>query len=72
MLALNFAELFSSVAVVKVVFSLPGLGTDLLTGLRRLDTPLIVGVGLVGGVLVALANLAADLAMIAVDPRVRR
>lgn len=71
-LALNFAELFSSVAVVEVVFSLPGLGADLLTGLRRLDTPLIVGVGLVGGVLVALANLTADLAMIAVDPRVRR
>ncbi len=72
LMALNFAELFSSVAVVEVVFSLPGLGADLVTGLRRLDTALIVGVGLVGGLLVALMNLLADLAVIAVDPRVRR
>ena len=34
------------VAVVEVVFSIPGLGADLVTGLRRLDTSLIVGVGL--------------------------
>jgi peptide/nickel transport system permease protein len=72
LMALNFAELFSSVAVVEVVFSLPGLGADLLTGLRRLDTALIVGVGLVAGLLVAIVNLVADLAVIAVDPRVRR
>jgi ABC-type dipeptide/oligopeptide/nickel transport system permease component len=72
LLALDFAGLFSSVAVVEVVFSMPGLGADLLTGLRRLDTALIVGIGIVAGLLVALVNLLADLAVIAVDPRVRR
>ena len=71
-LALDFAGLFSSVAVVEVAFSMPGLGADLLQGLRRLDTALIVGVGLIAGVLVALVNLAADMAVVAVDPRVRR
>lgn len=71
-LALDFAGLFSSVAVVEVVFSMPGLGVDLLTGLRRLDTALVVGVGVVAGLLVALVNLAADLAVMVVDPRVRR
>jgi peptide/nickel transport system permease protein len=71
-LALDFAGLFSSVAVVEVAFSMPGLGADLLLGLKRLDTALIVGIGIVAGLLVALVNLAADLAVIVVDPRVRR
>ena len=71
-LALDFAGLFSSVAVVEVAFSMPGLGADLLLGLRRLDTALIVGIGIIAGLLVALVNLVADVAVIAVDPRVRR
>jgi peptide/nickel transport system permease protein len=71
-LALDFAGLFSSVAVVEVAFSMPGLGADLLTGLRRLDTSLIVGIGIIAGLLVALVNLLADLAVIVIDPRVRR
>ena len=71
-LALDFAGLFSSVAVVEVAFSMPGLGADLLLGLRRLDTALIVGIGIIAGLLVALVNLIADVAVIAIDPRVRR
>ena len=71
-LALDFAGLFSSVAVVEVAFSMPGLGADLLGGLRRLDTALIVGIGVIAGLLVALVNLLADVAVIAIDPRVRR
>jgi peptide/nickel transport system permease protein len=58
--------------VVEVVFSMPGLGADLLLGLKRLDTALIVGIGIIAGLLVALVNLIADLAVIAIDPRVRR
>ena len=72
LLALDFAGLFSSVAVVEIAFSMPGLGADLLQGLRRLDTALIVGVGIIAGLLVALVNLIADVATIAIDPRVRR
>jgi peptide/nickel transport system permease protein len=71
-LALDFAGLFSAVAVVEVVFSMSGLGTDLLLGLTRLDTALIVGIGIVAGLLVAVVNLLADVTVIAVDPRVRR
>jgi len=71
-LALDFAGLFSSVAVVEVAFSMPGLGADLLLGLKRLDTALIVGIGIIAGLLVAIVNLLADVAVIAIDPRVRR
>jgi peptide/nickel transport system permease protein len=71
-LALDFAGLFSGVAVVEVAFSMPGLGADLLLGLRRLDAALIVGIGIIAGLLVALVNLLADTAVIIIDPRVRR
>jgi peptide/nickel transport system permease protein len=71
-LALDVAGLFSSVAVVEAAFSMPGLGADLTVGLTRLDTALIVGIGIVAGLLVALVNLFADVAVIAIDPRVRR
>jgi peptide/nickel transport system permease protein len=71
-LALDFAGLFSSVAVVEVAFSMSGLGADLLFGLTRLDTALIVGIGVIAGLLVAGVNLIADVAVIAIDPRVRR
>lgn len=70
-LALDVAGLFSAVAVVEVAFSMPGLGADLVVGLTRLDTALIVGIGIIAGLLVALVNLAADLAVIVIDPRVR-
>ena len=72
LLALDFAGLFSAVAVVEVMFSMPGLGADLVQGLRRLDTALIVGVGVIAGLLVAVVNLIADLVVVTVDPRVRR
>lgn len=72
LLALDFAGLFATVAVVEVVFSMQGLGSDLFTAIRRLDTSLIVGIAVVAGVVVATVNLLADLAVLAVDPRVRR
>lgn len=71
-LALDFVALFSSVAIVEVAFSIEGLGSDLFDALRRLDTPLIIGIGLVAGLVVAVVNLLADLSVIALDPRVRR
>jgi peptide/nickel transport system permease protein len=72
LLALDFAGLFATVAVVEVVFSIPGVGSDLFGAIKRIDTALIVGIALVAGLVVVTANLLADLAVIAIDPRVRR
>lgn len=72
LLALDVAGLFAAVAVVEVVFSLPGLGSVLFTAIRRIDTTLIVGIAVISGVVVAAVNLAADVAVLAIDPRVRR
>jgi len=72
LLALDFATLFSSVAVVEVVFSIPGLGFDLFQGIREVDTPLIVGIALIAGLIVTVVNFLADMILILADPRVRR
>lgn len=72
LLALDFAGLFATVAVVEVVFSIPGVGAGLFGAIKRLDTSLIIGIALVAGLVVVIVNLLADLAVIAIDPRVRR
>jgi ABC-type dipeptide/oligopeptide/nickel transport system permease component len=72
LLALDFAGLFATVAVVEVVFSIPGVGGDLFGAIKRVDTALIIGIALVAGLVVVTVNLLADLAVIAIDPRVRK
>lgn len=70
--ALDFATLFSSVVVVEFVFSMQGLGADLVGAIQELDTALIIGIALTAGLLVTLVNLLADMAVLVFDPRVRR
>jgi peptide/nickel transport system permease protein len=72
LLALDFAGLFATVAVVEVVFSIPGIGSDLFGAIRRVDTALIIGIALVAGLVVVTMTLLADLAVIVIDPRVRK
>ena len=51
---------------------LPWFAGRQIADISRQDTALIVGVGIVAGLLVALVNLLADVAVIAIDPRVHR
>jgi len=64
------ADLLSGAALVESVMNLQGLGLLLLNAVRSLDVPLVMGSVLMGTVLLLLGNLLADLALVAVDPRV--
>jgi peptide/nickel transport system permease protein len=64
------ADLLSGAALVEAVMNLQGLGLLLLNAVRSLDVPLVMGSVLMGTVLLLLGNLLADLALVAVDPRV--
>ncbi len=55
--------------LVETVFAWPGIGRLLEQAIAARDYNVITGLGLVTGVLVALANLAADLGVAALDPR---
>jgi peptide/nickel transport system permease protein len=58
--------------LVEQVFSLPGVGLQLINAISGHDYPLIQGVFLVVTVAVLAANFLADLAYMALDPRTRK
>lgn len=57
--------------VVEGVFTLPGLGSMLLTGVQQHDYPVIQGVLVVSTLFVLLVGFAADVVQRLVDPRLR-
>ena len=70
-LALQFAFLIGGVVVVERLFSIPGLGAYLTDALDSHDGPAFLGAIGVIALAVAVANLAADLILTRVDPRIR-
>jgi peptide/nickel transport system permease protein len=69
-LALGFVV--SGAIVVEIVFSYPGIGYVLYQAVTNEDFPLMQGVFLVITLSVLLANLLADVAYVALDPRTRQ
>jgi peptide/nickel transport system permease protein len=70
-LAINVGYLISGSVVIENVFTIPGLGSLLVSSMQMRDFPTISALTLLFGVLVIAVNLAADLSYAAVDPRVR-
>lgn len=62
--------LLSGAVVLEAVFSWPGLGSLTLGAISFRDYPVILGFGMLVSVIVVLSNLAADLLLSALDPRV--
>jgi peptide/nickel transport system permease protein len=66
----GLADLLGGAALVEAVMNLQGLGLLLLNAVRSLDVYLVMGSVLMGSVLLLVGNLLADIALVAVDPRV--
>ncbi len=66
----GLADLLGGAALVEAVMNLQGLGLLLLDAVRSLDIYLVMGSVLMGTVLLLVGNLLADVALVAVDPRV--
>jgi peptide/nickel transport system permease protein len=66
----SLADLLGGAALVESVMNLQGLGLLLLKAVQSLDVPLVMGSVLMGTVLLLIGNLLADIALVAVDPRV--
>jgi len=66
----SLADLLGGAALIEAVMNLQGLGLLLLNAVRSLDVYLVMGSVLIGAVLLLVGNLLADLALVAVDPRV--
>ncbi|GAB7050964.1 ABC transporter permease [Catenuloplanes indicus] len=70
--ALSLGFIVGGTLLVEIVFSYPGLGFQLFQAVGAKDYPLMQGVFLVITLSVLAANLLADLAYLALDPRTRR
>jgi peptide/nickel transport system permease protein len=70
-LALQFAFLIGGAVIVERLFAIPGLGAYLTDALESHDGPAFLGAIAVVALAMALANLAADLALARIDPRIR-
>jgi len=68
---LEFGALLSGSIIVETVFSWPGIGQLLLSGLGARDYPLITGVVLVYTTLFIVVNLVVDLLYALTDPRIQ-
>jgi peptide/nickel transport system permease protein len=71
MLGMDVGLAFGGAIFIETVFDLPGMGQALYQALGSNDQPVIMGVALVVGVMVAIANMLADLLCCWIDPRVR-
>lgn len=71
-IGLDFANLLTGAAVVEYIFAWPGIGKLAVESALQRDAPVIVGFTVAAGVFFVLVNLAVDLAVAFLDPRVRR
>jgi peptide/nickel transport system permease protein len=62
--------LLGGTVIVENVFNIPGLGTQIVQSIVSSDYPAIQGIILTLGVLAALVNLAIDVLLGVLDPRV--
>lgn len=68
--ALDLGTMLGGAVLTESLFGIPGLGKTLIDSIRDIDLPVVVGVVLVIGTAVVLANVVADLLYALADRRV--
>ncbi|HVQ13631.1 MAG TPA: ABC transporter permease [Vicinamibacterales bacterium] len=68
---LSIATLLSASLLIEVVMSWPGLGPLLVEALLAKDVHVVLSASMLASALLVIGNLAADLTLYAIDPRIR-
>ena len=68
---IQIGYLLGGSVVIEQIFSLPGLGRLLLTGIQNRDYPVVMGCVLVIAIVFALVNAVVDILYTFVDPRIK-
>jgi len=71
LIALDIPSIFTGALVTEQIFRIPGIGALLIESIYRSDTPVIMAVTTIYGILIVIFNLIADLTYSWLDPRVR-
>ena len=67
----NFGILLGGAIVTETLFSLPGLGTFIVNGVKQKDVPVVMGGTLTLAIMFAFVMLAVDIIYAFADPRVK-
>ena len=70
-LGADIALLLGGAIVIEQVYGLQGVGALAVQAVNNQDRPIIIGVVLLGGVFIVVANIIVDLFYVLLDPRVR-
>ncbi|MGE3260303.1 MAG: ABC transporter permease [Bacteriovoracia bacterium] len=65
------AYVLTGTFVIEYVFAIPGMGKYFIDAVTNRDYPLIMGVTMVYGFTLVMANLLVDIAYVVIDPRIR-
>jgi oligopeptide transport system permease protein len=71
LIGVDFGTLMSGAIVTEGVFNIPGIGFNLLRGIRTEDGPLVIGFVSILVIVFLVVNLVVDLLYAALDPRIR-
>jgi peptide/nickel transport system permease protein len=71
LVALNLGTLIGTVAIIEPIFSMPGIGAELINAIQINDLPLVEGIVTVFALVTVAGNLLADLLYTVLDPRIR-
>ncbi|HIK54328.1 MAG TPA: ABC transporter permease [Synechococcales cyanobacterium M55_K2018_004] len=71
MIALDVPSLFTGALVTEQIFRVPGIGALLIDSIFRNDTPVVLAITLMYGILVVVFNVVADLLYQVLDPRIQ-
>lgn len=67
----HLSDVLSGAALIEIICNWPGLGSVMLTAVRAKDLYLVMTSMLMGGILLLLGNLLADILLAWSDPRIR-
>jgi len=68
---MQIGVLLGTTVVVEQIFSVPGVGQQLMSAIQNEDVPVVEGIVLVIATITVLANLIADVLYAVLDPRIR-
>lgn len=69
-LGINIGWLMGGSVIIETVFTIPGLGSLIISSIFARDYPMIQGIALIFGLLVIFINLTTDIVYALLDPRV--
>jgi peptide/nickel transport system permease protein len=71
LVGLSLPDLLAGNLITEQVFNYPGMGLLFFNSLQTEDYPILLAYTLLGGILVVIGNLVADIALTVADPRIR-